>query len=111
MGEEYEIEANTPLEKFLNLEPDLKKLLSFSSHTDPETGDQLISNLTEYKFMKYVLSDYDNYILVDWHVESSEENIPEERQIGKHPVTYADVKIDKSGNEVPRETQLTDKDD
>ena len=108
---EHEIEVDTPLEKFLNLEPQLQKMLSFKSETDPNTGDKVISNLTEYKFMQYVLSDYDNYILVDWHVESTKENVADERQIGQHPVTYADVKIDENGKEVPRETQLTDKDD
>jgi hypothetical protein len=79
-------------------------MLSFEMKEDPETKDQIISKLTEYKFMQYVLSNFDEYELIDWHTENGADKIPQERTGLGHPVTYADTKIDREGKEVPRET-------
>ena len=101
---------NSPLDNFLKLDPKLQNMLKFNKQVDPDTGDQIISNLTEYKFMQYVLSDFDESILVDFHV-LNENQIPDERNDCRHPITYGDVKIDENGKEMPRETQLTNKED
>jgi hypothetical protein len=43
----------------MNLDTHLQEMLAFNSVIDPETNDMIISDLTEYKFMMYVLSDFD----------------------------------------------------
>ena len=48
--------------------------------------------------MKYVLSDYDNSILIDWHVEASKHNPSDEKNDFTHPVTYGDTRIKFSFN-------------
>lgn len=80
-------------------------MLAFNSVLDPETNDHIISNLTEYKFMLYVLSDYDQSVIIDWHIESAKTNSKDGRV--EHPITYGDVKLNEEGKEVPLETQLT----
>lgn len=80
-------------------------MLAFNSVVDPETNDHIISNLTEYKFMLYVLSDYDQSVIIDWHLEGAKANGGEGRP--EHPITYGDVCLNEEGKEVPRETQLT----
>ena len=67
-----EIQHHTPLERFMNLDPHLQQMLKFKSVVDPETNDHIISELTEYKFMLYVLSDYDQSMIIDWHLEGED---------------------------------------
>lgn len=66
----------------------------FLKSHDPKT-------LTEYNLLMYVLSGYEKDKVVDFLKESYG---------GKHPATYADVKIERE-KEIPGETVLTDKDD
>jgi spermidine/putrescine-binding protein len=61
--------------------------------------------------MKYVLSDYDSSILVDWHVEAAKKNPADEKNNFTHPITYGDTTIGPDGKEIPREIQLTCKPD